>query len=208
MTAQPMNRSGLILLAAGASSRMGRPKMLLPWGTTTVLGHLIDVWKELGATQIAVVCASHDAGLAAELDRVRFPADDRILNPDPARGMFSSIQCAAHWDGWRPDLTHWILALGDQPHLQPATLRALLDFAAEHPGNICQPSSRGRPRHPVFLPKTVFGKLRDSQDETLRQFLHGMSANVRLLEIDDPGLDVDLDHPADYETARALRVER
>ncbi len=46
---------GVIILGAGASSRMGTPKLLLPWRDTTIIGHLISQWRELGAAQIAVV---------------------------------------------------------------------------------------------------------------------------------------------------------
>jgi CTP:molybdopterin cytidylyltransferase MocA len=94
--------------------------------------------------------------------------------------------------------------LGDQPHLLPATLRALLDFARRKPENICQPGRAGRARHPVFLPKTAFQKLGGSKDATLKEFLDQMRAKVRLIELDDPGLDLDLDCPADYE--KALRL--
>ena len=48
---------GVVVLAAGASSRMGRPKLLLPWGDTTVIGHLIANWQTVGARQITVVVA-------------------------------------------------------------------------------------------------------------------------------------------------------
>src|SRR5258706_9157205 len=107
----------VVLLGAGASSRMGKPKMLLPWAQSTILGHLIELWKQLGAEQIAVVSAPEDAALNAELDRVDLRAEDRIVNPDPGRGMFSSIQCAAEWNGWNANITHWAIVLGDQPHL-------------------------------------------------------------------------------------------
>ncbi len=46
---------GVVILGAGASSRMGRPKLLLPWGATTIVGHLLEQWQTLGAAQIAVV---------------------------------------------------------------------------------------------------------------------------------------------------------
>src|SRR5437868_5542327 len=133
----------VVLLAAGASSRMGKPKMLLPWGKSTILGHLIEMWKDLGAEQIAVVYAEGDAALNAELDRLGFPAQNRIINPDPARGMFSSIQCAAQWKNWCEGLTHWAIALGDQPHLPSSLLRSLFAFARERPHKICQPSRNG-----------------------------------------------------------------
>jgi len=195
---------GVVLLSAGRSSRMGRPKMLLPWGETTVLGHLIALWSRLPAEQIAVVCAPADAAITAELDRLQFPAANRIVNPDPGRGMFSSVQCAACWPGWSAALTHWAIILGDQPHLRPATLVTLADFATRHPGKICQPVRRGHPRHPVILPADAFAALKDSNGETLKQFLQRKSANVQLVELDDPGLDLDLDHPTDYE--KALRL--
>src|SRR5205823_9731144 len=140
---------GVVILAAGASSRMGKPKLLLPWGVTSVLGHLIGQWKAMRAGQIATVWASGDQAVSAELDRLDFPRVHRVVNPTPERGMFSSIQCAARWGGWNAELTHWTIALGDQPHLRPDTLRALLHFAGAQSNQVCQPSPRGRPRHPV-----------------------------------------------------------
>ena len=98
---------GVVILAAGASLRMGKPKMLLPWGKTTILGHLIEQWNGLASEQIGVVWATGDQRLQKELDRLGFPSKNRILNPAPERGMFSSIQCAAGWPDWNAALTHW-----------------------------------------------------------------------------------------------------
>ena len=82
-TAEKFPALGVIILGAGASSRMGRPKLLLPLKDTTIVGHLILQWRELGAGQIAVVHRPNDAQLAAELDRLDFPAQNRIANPQP-----------------------------------------------------------------------------------------------------------------------------
>src|SRR6266699_557070 len=119
---------GAVILAAGASSRMGKSKLVLPWGKTTVLGHLIRQWQQVGAKQIAVVRAADDNAIGAELDRLNFPVANRIMNPQPERGMMSSIQCAAAWPGWNGPLTHWVIVLGDQPHLRQETLRELVEF--------------------------------------------------------------------------------
>src|SRR5229473_6847631 len=91
---------GVIILAAGRSTRMGRPKLLLPWGPTSILGHLIQLWQGLGAAQVVVVHAADDLVMLAELDRLPFSAYDRVANPDPDRGMFGSILCAARWRSW------------------------------------------------------------------------------------------------------------
>jgi len=192
---------GVVILAAGRSSRMGRPKLLLPWGKTSVLDHLIKQWRALRAKQIAVVCAPGSRAIGAELDRLGFPARNRIINPAPQRGMFSSIQCAAQWPGWQARLTHWTIVLGDQPHLQRQTLRQALDFSAAHPARVCQPARRGHGRHPVLLPKSIFRQLAGSTARTLKGFLTARRRQVALCELDDPGLDLDLDRPEDYERA-------
>jgi molybdenum cofactor cytidylyltransferase len=193
---------GALLLGAGQSRRMGRPKLLLPWGGTSVLGHLVAQWVAAGAGQIAVVCAAGDRAIEVELDRLAFPPAHRIVNPAPERGMFSSIQCAARWPAWQSGLTHFAIVLGDQPHLRQTTLEALVRFATAHPAQICQPSRAGRPRHPVFLPRTAFVELGDSRALHLKEFL--ASFQTAACQVDDPGLDLDLDSPADYEKGLSL----
>jgi CTP:molybdopterin cytidylyltransferase MocA len=121
--------------------------------------------------------------------------------------MFGSVQCAARWVSWNADLTHWSIVLGDQPHLRRETLRALLSFAGAHSSQVSQPSRRGRPRHPVVVPEMVFANLKDSRAETLKEFLQTMPAGAALCELDDPGLDFDMDTPADYEQALRLFQE-
>ncbi len=195
---------GVVLLAAGSSRRMERPKLLLPWGDTTVAGHQIRVWQSLGARQIALVCAAGDAAIQAELDRIHFPAENRILNRTPQNGMFSSICCAAQWGGWTTGLTHWAITLGDQPHLRVETLQSLLACAARQPGKVCQPRWQGHFRHPVLVPRTVFLQLGTTKAPTLKDFLETLPESIAGCDVDDPGLDQDIDTPADYEKALAL----
>ena len=194
----------VLVLAAGASTRMGRPKLLLPWRGTSVLGSLLKQWRRVGAAQIAVVTATGDAAIEQELDRLGFAEDGRLCNPHPEQGMFSSIRCAAAWSGWERGLTHWLIALGDQPHLRTRTLKELLDLGAAHRERVCQLSRYGRPRHPVLLPRLIFQRLKDSTDRDLKQFLASLSPAVVLQESDDPGLDLDIDRPQDYEHALKL----
>jgi CTP:molybdopterin cytidylyltransferase MocA len=148
------------------------------------------------------VCAADDRTIDAELDRLSFSQENRIRNPNPHLGMFSSIVSAATWSGWQPSITHWIIVLGDQPHLLTDTLDKLLNFAQEHSRQVCQPVRNGKRRHPVVLPKTVFLSLAESQAADLKDFLAGQE--VAGCECDDPGLDLDIDRPEDYQRALAL----
>jgi len=181
---------------------MGQPKLLLPWGKTSILGHLIDQWTLLGAKQIAVVCSPDDAGIQTELNRLNFPESSRVINPNPERGMFSSIQCAAGWTGWQPVLTHWAIVLGDQPHLSIGTLRAIIDFSAAHSNKVCQPRKEGHRYHPVVLPKKVFEQLPDSPAANLKDSLASCETAYR--EMNEAGLELDIDRPEDYQKALEL----
>ena len=191
-------RLGVVILAAGASSRMGQPKLLLPWGNSTILAHLIGQWGAVGAVQIVTVIEANSP-LTEELDRFR--AVERIVNSKPTLGMFSSVQCAARWDGWNKAPTHFAITLGDQPQVRIETLKTVVSFAEQHPDAICQPARRGRGRHPVIMPRKHFLGLATAKESTLKEFLQAREGARKLLESDDGGLDSDLDTIADYEKA-------
>lgn len=189
---------GVVILGAGASSRMGRPKLLLPWSNTTIVGHIIRQWQELGASQIVLVHRPNDVLMAAELDRLEFPQSNRIENSRPEQGMFSSILCAANWNGWKENISSRVIMLGDQPHLRLDMLRALVTFHQEHPDAVCQPEFEGHLRHPVFLPRKVFDELKHTHAETLKDFLKLIGCPAVQYPMDDTGLSLDVDTPEDY----------
>jgi molybdenum cofactor cytidylyltransferase len=188
-----------IILAAGASRRMGRPKLLLPWEGGTVLEHLVEQWRGLGIDQIGVVLAAGDDAMLRELDRLKI--ERKVFNHCPELGMFSSIKCAAAWNGWDSETTHWLLSLGDQPQVSGDTLRRVLETAARNPDKICQPSREGRPRHPVVFPRDIFLELNRSRKEHLKAFLGEELDRRYFFASDDDGLDLDLDTPEDYREA-------
>jgi molybdenum cofactor cytidylyltransferase len=218
---------GVIILGAGASSRMGRPKLLLPWKDTTVIGQILRQWRELGAVQIAVVQRPNDEALVEAVMRaegragspppaaaqpedgahgVTRPTNDLtccIVNPQPEQGMFSSVICAANWPGWRRGISSWAIVLGDQPHLQTATLRGLLEFAAQHPDAVCQPQFGDHGRHPVILPRAAFEALRATRAETLKDFLKLSACRGVQFVTNDSGLALDMDTPEDYKRVKA-----
>lgn len=198
MTSSNHPALGVVILGAGASVRMGKPKLLLPWQDTTVIGQIISIWRDLGAVQITIVMRQDDAALTVELDRLAFPVSDRILNPQPERGMFSSILCAAGWTGWRREISNWAVVLGDQPHLLTEMIRQLLEFSACHPGAICQPEFGGHRRHPVLLPQSAFSELARTGTKNLKDFLNQTACQSVKCSMNDAGLSLDMDTPEDY----------
>jgi molybdenum cofactor cytidylyltransferase len=183
---------------------MGRPKLLLPWNGMTVIGHLITTWRSLGAEQMGIVVSGDNTELNRELDRLGIPENERVMNPKPEEGMFSSIRCASRSAVWPAELTHMAITLGDQPHLKSETLRRLLEFAGQNSGQICQPSLNGRAKHPIVLPLQNFRELASTDAGTLKVYLAHRGEHVSLVEVEDEGLSLDLDTPEDYEEARRL----
>lgn len=198
MSPEKTSSLGVVILGAGASVRMGKPKLLLPWGATTVIGHLVSLWQKLGAAQIAIVVRPNDGVFMAELSRLGFCRSQCIENPQPERGMFSSVKCAAAWPGWRPGVSSWAIVLGDQPHLQESSLRQLLDSAKRQPEAVCQPAFGGRAGHPVILPRSVFHELPATPATTLKDFLNLLTAPRVQPEVSDSKLSLDMDTPEDY----------
>jgi len=189
---------GVVILAAGASTRMGTCKLLLPWGEKTILIHLLDQWRSAGAAQIAPVIDPSNEPLRKALRHAGLSPSDLIENPSPQLGMFSSLQAASRWRGWLSTLTHWVIALGDQPYIQISTLRLLLDAARENPTHICQPALNGHTAHPIILPASNFRELAQNDIPNLRTYIRTREALRLRVIVEDTGVSGDLDTPEDY----------
>lgn len=194
-----MNSPLVAILAAGESRRMGTPKLCLPWKETTVLAHLLDLWKEAGAERVLVI---HPQDLlspvAAELDRLKIPATQRTPTAAPERGMMGSVVTAAKIAATNPGPSHLIIALGDQPHLKMETLRTLLTTCAAAPEKMVRILHHGRPGHPLALPKNLLRDLSITPTPTLRDFLAQHKTDAVDLTCDDSGVLVDMDTPDEY----------
>jgi molybdenum cofactor cytidylyltransferase len=155
-----------LVLGAGGSTRLGRPKQLLPYGDTTLLGHVVDVARGCRLDQLVVA-------LGGAADEVRATVDlagtDVVVNDAYGAGCSSSIAAALGVVDPRCDVL--VLMLGDQPGVAAATVTALLDGRGGAPLAVCRyDDGRG---HPIALGRDVFGDLAD---------LHGDKGVWRLLD--------------------------
>jgi molybdenum cofactor cytidylyltransferase len=149
-----------IVLAAGRSARMGRPKALLrchPSGETFA-ARVVRTLREGGLPQVLVVGRPDDDGLRAEIGRA-WPSVPYIENPAPDRGQLSSLIVGIDR----------ALALGagavmvmpvDIPQVLPSTVAAVLAASAATGQPIVRASFRGRHGHPVIFREEVFDDLR------------------------------------------------
>jgi molybdenum cofactor cytidylyltransferase len=145
-----------IVLAAGGSKRIGRPKMLLPLGGGTVLSATVEPLLRSRLDRVVVV-------LGAEAERVRreaaLPDDQRltvVVNASWAEGMASSLRRGLEEAS---DAQGVLIALGDQPGMTAERVNAVLD--AFRPGvRLVVPAEGAVPTHPVLFARALFAELR------------------------------------------------
>jgi molybdenum cofactor cytidylyltransferase len=185
-----------LVLGAGGSTRLGRPKQLLPYGDRPLLGHALETARHCGFDQLVVPIG----GAADEVrQRVDFSGAQVVVNDAYGEGCSSSI--AAALDAVDPRCQVLVLMLGDQPGVTPATVHALLDGRGDAPLAVCRyDDGRG---HPLAFDRSVFAQLAD---------LHGDKGVWRLLDeragdvVDVPiagNVPLDVDTPEDYQAVLA-----
>ena len=184
-----------IVLAAGRSVRMGQPKMLLPWGKTTVLGAIVKTLQGAGIGQIMVVTGAGRESVEAVCIEEGVSS---IFNPAYADGeMLSSIQAGIR--GLPPTVEAALIALGDQPRMQTQTLMSVLEAYEESGAHLVVPSYQMRRGHPWLIHRSLWPELLQlEQSESSRDFLNRHAEEIRYTEVDSSTILEDMDTPLDY----------
>ncbi len=196
-----------IIPAAGRSRRMGRPKLLLPWDDTTVIGHLLKTLSSSTLARNYVLVRSDDEPLRAEVAR---HAAVVVQPPASPLEMRDSVQhlLQAVSDRERPGQRDgWLLVPGDHPLLRSDTLRSLVELWCEHSDAIVVPRYQGRGGHPTLFPWSLAADVAGLPvDRGINHLLALNRDRIRVVEVDDPTVTCDLDTPEDYR--RALEIWR
>ena len=198
------NHLGIAILAAGQSTRMGKQKLLLPWCNSTILGHLITLYRTLHPSQITAVYTGEDSAVRNELKRNAIPSLNWIENPKISPEMYSSVLCAIRWKGWSHRITHIAIVLGDQPQIRKATVFQLTQFSRKNPECICQPQYKGKRCHPVILPLSTARSIASRNFIHLKEALEAYKHLILPFPSQDAGLINDIDTPKDYLEIRTL----
>ena len=194
------HRTAGLILAAGASRRLGRPKQLLPYGHGVLLDAVLATARDCGFDQTVLALGSS----AGEVQRtVDTTGCEIVLNPDFGEGCSSSI--AAGLAVLRPDTDAVVLLLGDQPGVRAVTARALLEFlftGAERTG-------RGAPGiavcryddgvgHPLAFTRRMLPELAALHgDKAVWKLLEQRAGDVVELPVPGP-VPLDVDTEKDY----------
>jgi molybdenum cofactor cytidylyltransferase len=187
-----------VILAAGTSRRLRRPKQTLPLRGRPLLQHVVDAAVGAGLADVVVVLG-HASDKVEE--RIRFPAGVRtVMNEDYRSGQASSLRTGLEALGEEIDAA--VVLLGDQPDIPPETIRAVVDAFRDRHVPIVQATYGGSPSHPVLLARETWEEARAIEgDIGARELIAQHPDRVARVEIggEPPS---DLDTWQDYENLR------
>jgi len=185
-----------LVLAAGGSKRLGRPKQLLPFGSATLLDHVLGTARGCAFDQLLCVIGGGADGV---LDAVDFSGVQLVENPEFGAGCSSSIAAALRAIDPRTEIL--VLMLGDQPGVSASTVARLLGGLAGAPLAACAYSDgRG---HPLAFARSTFSELAALHgDRGVWKLLDRHAGEVVDVSIDGP-VPLDVDTWEDYEAVLA-----
>ncbi len=204
----------MLVLAAGKSARMGSPKALAQFQGRPLLEHVLSLALLRELDDVIVVLGHHADALRPIVDRLGYR---HVVNPEPDRGRTGSVQAGLRAIGG--GVRGFFVQPVDCPIVLPATLLSLAAALGDADADVVVPSFSGRHGHPPLVAATLIPRiLAAGPDEPLRNLLQGndspdargrianpsYAVRCRFLEVDDPGVLVNIDRPEDLEQLASL----
>ena len=187
-----------IVLAAGLSTRMGRPKLNMPWGSTTVIGQVITTLAQAQVDDIVVVTGAARTEVEAVLEKERWDKVRTVFNPRYAVDeMLVSLQTGISALGNQADAM--LVVLGDQPQIEIGVVRLLVDTYRTEGYSLIVPSFHMHRGHPWVVARALWPDLLSAPvGSTMRDFLHAHTGQITYIEVSSHNILRDLDTPEDY----------
>lgn len=183
-----------MILAAGESKRMGKPKLLLPFGEKTMIETVIDRVIQSKVEKILVVLGSNWKKIEKKIGNLPL---EIAINPDFKEGMLSSVQHGFH--ELPEDARAVLVFLGDQPSIPSEVIDSVIDAFRKTGKGIVLPVYKGERGHPVLIDMKYRHEVENLNPEVgLRELVYGQTDDILEVEVDDAGILRDINDIEDY----------
>ena len=198
-----VSRVAGIILAAGSSSRLGRPKQLLPFRGQTVLECVVDSALASPLDKVVVVLGHQ----AEELNRLLTGRDLRVVfNSDYQKGQSSSIKAGLR--AVREEVDAVLFLLGDQPLVSPKTIGLILSAYQSNPRPIVLPLFDGRRGNPVLFDHRTFARIAAlAGDVGARVLFKEFAEQILEVPLLDSAIHLDIDTEQDYKALQEIESD-
>ena len=198
------SRIAAVVLAAGASTRMGTAKQLLQIDGRPLVQHVLDNVQRSGVGEIILVLGHSAAAIQREL---KLEGAKVVVNENFLQGMGTSLKSGlARVDS---QVQAALIILADQPFVRPETLDQLIAAHERTRAQIVIPTYRGFRGNPVLLDRSVFPEVMGlSGDIGCRAIFGEHQDGIVKLEVGDVGILLDIDQKSDYESFRNSKNRR
>jgi molybdenum cofactor cytidylyltransferase len=185
-----------VVLSAGESSRMGRPKALLPIGNQNFIERIVAALKQSQAGRILVVLGHNADEMRQQIEHLGI---DIVINPQYKKGQLSSLQSAIRSIEKDDDCDGLLVHLVDHPYIDARLVDLMIQRFYKTKRLIVVPRHHGKRGHPVIFSRELFGELLTAPiDEGAKAVVNAHRQETLEIEWQDEGITVDIDTPELY----------
>jgi molybdenum cofactor cytidylyltransferase len=185
-----------VILSAGESSRMGRPKALLPIDGQTFIEKIVGALKQTSVGKIIVVLGHNGDEMRRSIQHLPV---EIMINPDYRLGQLSSLQTAIRHLQGETNCDGIVVHLVDHPYINPQLLQLMLHRFVDEKRAIVVPRHQGKRGHPVIFARELFSELLAApMDQGAKAVVNAHRDETLEIDTEEVGITLDIDTPELY----------
>jgi CTP:molybdopterin cytidylyltransferase MocA len=185
-----------VILSAGESSRMGRPKALLPIDGQTFIEKIVDALRQAGLENIVVIIGHNAEAMRQKIAHLPVTI---LVNPDYKDGQLSSLQVAVRHLATDKNCHAILVHLVDHPYIDAELVNLLIRRFEDSGKPIAVPSFHGKRGHPVMFARSLFDELLNAPiDQGAKAVVNAHRNETLEIDTEDEGITLDIDTPELY----------
>jgi molybdenum cofactor cytidylyltransferase len=185
-----------VILSAGESSRMGRPKALLPIDGETFLERIVGALRGTQVGKIIVVIGHDAEGMKRKIDHLPV---EILVNHEYKLGQLSSLHVAIRGLLSDANCDAMLVHLVDHPYIDAELVDRMIEGFYRSGKSVVVPRYQGKRGHPVILSRELFDELLNApMEQGAKAVVNAHGIDTLVIDAGDDGITIDIDTPDEY----------